>query len=84
VPSWTRDSLAEAETRAEQWLTQAGVDVGDLERPNRSGGQRYVSLLARKSIKTDTAARLIDAAFVLGLQPPAKGAFPMTVANRLG
>lgn len=84
MPSWTRDSPAEAETSAEQWLTQAGVDVGDLERPNRSGGQCYVSLLARKSIKTDTAARLIDAAFVLGVAAARKGAVPMTVANRLG
>jgi hypothetical protein len=74
----------EAEQRAEQWLTASGVDVRELEelangRALASGngkinGERVNNLnghpgvLARKTIKTETAVELIQAAFQLGME----------------
>jgi len=73
ITSWTRPATNEAETRAEAWLTAAGVNVDEL--PDHPKGdhdgathpQRHPNLLTRKTMKTETATQLIDAAFTLGL-----------------
>jgi hypothetical protein len=76
--AWSKDKLADGEARAEEWLTEAGVNVNELEAHatadgNDNGrqadnGKRYESLLARKTIKTEMAAQLIDAAFIMGIE----------------
>lgn len=70
LPQWTRREDGEAEARAEEWLQAAGVDVEALVRPGDHGNdqcRRYRDLLARKRMPTDMAARLIEAAFLLGV-----------------
>lgn len=73
---------AQAELRAEEWLTAAGVNVEELEqRVNGhakrngtvNGGEtgaraRHAGLLARKTMRTETAVELIEAAFQLGME----------------
>ena len=73
ITSWTRHATNQAEARAEAWLTAAGINIDEL--PDQPKGdhdeatrpQRYRNLLSRKTMKTETAAQLIDAAFTLGL-----------------
>jgi hypothetical protein len=73
IMCWTRHAMNEAETRAEAWLTAAGVNVAELsDHPEAdhnppAGPNRYRNLLSRKTMRTETAAQLIDAAFTLGL-----------------
>jgi hypothetical protein len=86
VPRWTRALTAEAEARAEEWLKAAGVNVGALERhaeDDQSGrAGRYPGLLSRKRIPTETATRLIDAAFLLGMAAARKRTLPAAVQER--
>jgi transposase len=74
IASWTRHAVNEVEARAEVWLTAAGVNVDELHdrlKADTGNGaarpKRHQDLLSRKSMKTETAAQLIDAAFTLGL-----------------
>ena len=73
ITSWTRPAMNQAETRAEAWLTTAGVNVDELpDQPKArhdraTHPQRHPNLLTRKTMKTETATQLIDAAFTLGL-----------------
>jgi hypothetical protein len=82
VLAWTRAATNEAEARAEEWLTAGGVNARELEEQingngnnsvngNGAGGdgrKRYPGLLSRKHIQTEMAARLIEAAFKLGVE----------------
>ena len=87
VAAWTKLATAEAEARAEEWLTAAGANVATLAQEatgHRNGRHhRYRSLLARKHIPTDTARQLIDAAFLLGVTAARKGTLPAVVERRL-
>lgn len=93
ISVWTRQAMAEAEERADEWLLAGGVNVRELEeratvRMNGTGqgdskingngadfrGGRLPSLLSRKHIQTEMAARLIDAAFTLGIEAGRSGA----------
>jgi hypothetical protein len=74
ITSWTRHAMNEAETRAEACLTAAGVNVDELPHQPKADHngtarpKRHRNLLSRKNMKTETAAQLIDAAFILGLE----------------
>jgi hypothetical protein len=87
MPQWAWLAMADAEMRAEQRLRSGGVDVTALTatssqcRVERSG--RYRTLLARKRIPTETAARLIDAAFLLGVATARRRTLAATVEERL-
>jgi hypothetical protein len=73
IPSWNRYARDQAQERAEAWLTAAGVNVAELpDQPEKdhhlaARPARYRQLLSRKTMPTETAAQLIDAAFTLGL-----------------
>jgi hypothetical protein len=86
LAAWTRPATAEAEARAEQWLTAARVDVSALAQ-DANGKQsyrhrRYPALLARKQMPTEIAARLIDAAFLMGVTAARKRVLPAAVERR--
>ena len=87
IATWSRQTTTGAEARAEQWLTAAGVSIDALaQHANGTNGQRrsrYTALLARKHIPTETATRLIDAAFLLGVTAARKRALPAAVQQRL-
>jgi hypothetical protein len=69
IAAWTRRAAAEGEVKAEEWLTNAGVSVPDLVRQTDGNRrERHPWLLAKKHVKSDLAADLIEAAFALGLE----------------
>jgi hypothetical protein len=80
VAAWKRQATNEAEARAEEWLTAGGVNVSALEEHVNGNGnhsangnradrtKRHQGLLSRKHIQTEMAARLIEAAFRLGVE----------------
>jgi hypothetical protein len=81
-----RKAMAEAEARAEAWLTAAGAtsrvpDQSTAARHRRSG--RFLDLLARRHMSTDTAVQLIDAAFEIGLAAGHRRTLPALARQRL-
>jgi hypothetical protein len=88
VASWNQRAMTAAEARAEEWLSSAGVDVGTLGQ-HGSGSRidwrsRYPGLLVRKQMPTEMAAKLIDAAFLLGVAAARKRRLPAIVEQRIG
>jgi hypothetical protein len=86
-PAWTTQATAETEARAEELLTAAGVTLNRPAHPVPGGNgerrTRHAGLLARKQMPTETVARLIDAAFLLGVTAARKRALPAAVRQRL-
>jgi hypothetical protein len=73
IRAWTRPATNRAEARAEEWLSAAGISVEALHdhaNGNGNGADRkqYRDLLSRKTMQTETAVQLIEAAFTLGME----------------
>jgi hypothetical protein len=78
IRAWTRLVTRRAETRAEEWLSAAGISVDALHDHAKANGngtntkadrrQQYRDLLSRKTMQTETAVQLIEAAFTLGME----------------
>jgi hypothetical protein len=74
IKAWRRQATRKAEARAEEWLSAAGIDVEALhDHANGSGNgadrkSQYRDLLSRKTMQTETAVQLIEAAFTLGME----------------
>jgi hypothetical protein len=68
IKAWRRQATNRAEARAEEWLSAAGISVEALhDHANGNGADRkpYRDLLSRKTMQTETAVQLIEAAFTL-------------------
>jgi hypothetical protein len=78
IEAWTRHATRRAEVRAEEWLNAAGVSVEALHDQTKANGNGkhteadrqapYRDLLSRKTMQTETAVQLIEAAFTLGIE----------------
>jgi hypothetical protein len=78
IKAWTRQATSRAEARAEEWLSAAGISVEALHDHAKVNGngksteadrrQQYRDLLSRKTMQTETAVQLIEAAFTLGME----------------
>jgi hypothetical protein len=82
IKAWTRQATRRAEARAEEWLSAAGISVEALhDQANGNGNgngngkhteadrqKPYRDLLSRKTMQTETAVQLIEAAFTLGME----------------
>jgi hypothetical protein len=76
ITEWTRQATARAEARAEEWLSAAGISVDALHDHASGNGKhteadrrkQYRDLLSRKTMQTETAVQLIEAAFTLGME----------------
>jgi hypothetical protein len=73
ITEWTRQATARAEARAEEWLSAAGISVDALHDHASGNGEadrrkQYRELLNRKTMQTETAVQLIEAAFTLGME----------------
>jgi hypothetical protein len=78
ITAWTRQATNRAETRAEEWLSAAGISMealhdhvngnGNGKHPEVDRKAQYRDLLSRKTMQTETAVQLIEAAFTLGME----------------
>jgi hypothetical protein len=76
ITAWTRRATRRAEARAEEWLSAAGISVEALHDHANGNGKHteadrkaeYRNLLSRKTMQTETAVQLIEAAFTLGME----------------
>lgn len=78
IKAWTRQATRRAEARAEEWLSAAGISVDALHHHAKMNGddthteadrhKPYRDLLGQKTMQTETAVQLIEAAFTLGME----------------
>lgn len=76
ITAWKKQATRRAEARAVEWLSAAGISVDALHDQAKADGngngadrrKQYRELLSRKTMQTETAVRLIEAAFTLGME----------------
>lgn len=94
ITAWTRQATRKAEARAEELLSAAGISVDGLHHHAKVNGngksteadrhKQYRDLLSRKTMQTETAVQLIEAAFLLGVTAARKQVLPASVGERVG